>query len=131
METTESIALIRSFIGACVRANPEEFANYLAEDATWWNAPWKPIKGREAIRETLRRGAEQMAALPWEIVHIVADGDLVMVERVDNFLQGETRVSVPCVGVFELRDGKIAAWRDYWDLRQFERQLAKTPLAQE
>ena len=27
------------------------------------------------------------------------------------------------MGVFELRDGKIAAWRDYWDLRQFEQQL--------
>jgi limonene-1,2-epoxide hydrolase len=37
--------------------------------------------------------------------------------------RGGTRVSVPCMGVFELRDGRIAAWRDYWDLGQFERQL--------
>jgi len=129
MERAESIALIRSFIEACVRADPDEFAGYFTEDAIWWNAPWKPIKGREAIRETLRRGAEQMTALPWEIRHIVADGDIVMAERVDNFLAGETRVSVPCVGVFELRDGKIAAWRDYWDLKQFEQQMAKNPPA--
>jgi limonene-1,2-epoxide hydrolase len=27
------------------------------------------------------------------------------------------------MGIFELRDGKIAGWRDYWDLGQFERQL--------
>lgn len=129
MEKAESIALIRSFIEACARADPDEFAGYFTEDATWWNAPWKPIQGREAIRETLRRGAEQMAALPWEIVHIVADGDLVMAERVDNFRVGETRISVPCVGVFELRGGKIAAWRDYWDLQQFERQMPKPPSA--
>jgi limonene-1,2-epoxide hydrolase len=127
MEKAESIALIQSFIEACVRADPDEFASYFTEDATWWNAPWKPIQGREAIRETLRRGAEQMAALPWEIVHIVADGDLVMAERVDNFRVGETRISVPCVGVFELRGGKIAAWRDYWDLQQFERQMPRPP----
>ena len=98
MEKAESIALIRSFIEACVRADPDEFAGYFTEDATWWNAPWKPIQGREAIRETLRRGAEQMAALPWEIVHIVADGDLVMAERVDSFRVGETRISVPLRG---------------------------------
>ena len=131
MDSAESIALIRRFIEACVRPEPEEFAGYFTEDAIWWNAPWKPVKGREAIRDTLRRGAERMVALPWEIRHIVAEGDIVMTERVDNFRVGETRVSVPCMGIFELRHGKIAAWRDYWDLQQFERQLAATPLTRE
>jgi len=129
MGSAESTALIRRFLEACVRADPDEFASYFTEDAQWWNAPWKPVKGREAIRETLRRGSEGMKALPWEIRHIVADGDIVMVERVDNFLVGDTRISVPCMGIFELRDGKIAAWRDYWDLHQFERQLPPKPAA--
>ena len=120
---SENVALIRRFLEACVRADPDEFAGYFTEDAIWWNAPWEPVEGREAIRETLRRGADRMIALPWEIRHIVADGDIVMVERVDNFQVRERRVSVPCMGIFELRQGKIAAWRDYWDLQQFERQL--------
>jgi len=30
---------------------------------------------------------------------------------------------VPCIGTFEPRDGKIAAWRDYWDLKSFEAQM--------
>jgi limonene-1,2-epoxide hydrolase len=124
MDRVESIALIRRFVEACVRAEPEEFANYFTEDATWWNSPWQPVKGREAIRETLRRGAERMVAVPWEIRHIVADGEIVMTERVDNFIIGERRVSVPCMGIFELRGGRIAAWRDYWDLQQFESQLS-------
>ncbi|MGA2119137.1 MAG: nuclear transport factor 2 family protein [Bryobacteraceae bacterium] len=119
----ERIALIRRFLDACVRADPEEFASYFTADAVWWNAPWKPVKGREAIRETLRRGAERMVALPWEIRHIVADDEIVMVERVDHFLVQQTHVTVPCMAIFELRDGKIAAWRDYWDLLQFQRQM--------
>ncbi len=125
MKNADNIELIRNFIQACVRANADEFAGYFTDDAVWWNAPWQEVKGREAIRETLQRGAQRMVALPWEIVNIMADSDIVMTERVDNFLVGETRVSVPCMGIFELRDGKIAAWRDYWDLRQFERQLPK------
>jgi limonene-1,2-epoxide hydrolase len=125
LEKDDSIALIRRFIEACVRADPEEFASYFTEDAIWWNSPWQPVKGRDAIRETLRKGAQQMTALPWEIRHIAADGDVVMTERVDHFMVGNTRVSVPCMGVFELRDGKIAAWRDYWDAKQFESQLPR------
>ena len=123
MNNAESIVLIRNFVDACVRAHPDEFASYFAEDATWWNSPWRSIQGREAIRETLRRGAARMKALPWEIRYIVADGDVVMTERVDHFLVGSDPVSVPCMGIFELRNGKITAWRDYWDLRQFEAQL--------
>jgi limonene-1,2-epoxide hydrolase len=126
MDNARSIELVRRFFEACVRADPDEFAGYFTEDAVWWNAPWQPIKGREAIRETLRRGAERMTALPWEVRYIVAEGEVVMTERVDHFLVGEARVSVPCMGILELRDGKIAAWRDYWDLQQFERQMPAT-----
>jgi limonene-1,2-epoxide hydrolase len=123
LQNLESVTLVWEFIETCVRADPDEFASYFTEDAIWWNSPWPPVKGRDAIRETLRRGAKRMTALPWEIRHIAADGQVVLTERVDNFLVGGTRVSVPCMGVFELRDGKIAAWRDYWDLKQFEAQL--------
>ena len=123
MNKPENIALIERFIDACARADLDEFASYFTEDAVWWNAPWNAIHGRAAIRETLRRGAARMTALPWEIRHIVANGDIVLTERIDHFVVGDTRVSVPCMGIFELRDGKIAAWRDYWDLQQFERQL--------
>ena len=123
MGNSKNVGIIRRFIDACVRADVDEFAQYFTDDAVWWNSPWEPVQGREAIRETLRRGAQSMTALPWDVRHIVADGDVVLTERVDHFLVGETRVSVPCMGVFELRDGKIAAWRDYWDLRKFEAQL--------
>ena len=123
MDSAQAVTLIRQFIDACVRADCDEFASYFAEDAEWWNAPWEPVRGREAIRETLRRDAQHMKALPLEMRRIVAEGDVVMTERVDHFMVGETRIGVPCMGIFELRDGKIAAWRDYWDLRQFERQL--------
>ena len=123
MENSANILLIRQFLEACVRADLDEFASYFCEDAIWWNSPWPPVSGRAAIRETLRIGASRMTALPWEINHIMADDNIVMTERVDHFQVGDNCVSMPCMGIFELRDGKIAAWRDYWDLRTLEAQL--------
>jgi len=131
LDNSESIAFIRRFLEVCVRADAEEFASYFNEDAVWWNAPWRPIQGRDAIREAMRRGAGGMRALPWDIRHILADGNVVVTERIDHFLVGENRISVPCAGVFELRDGRISAWRDYWDLRQFEAQLPNSAPANE
>ncbi|MFZ0706424.1 MAG: limonene-1,2-epoxide hydrolase family protein [Candidatus Korobacteraceae bacterium] len=123
MANATAIVIIRDFIDACVRADVDEFMSYFTEDAVWWNAPWKEISGRTAIGQALQKGKEQMKALPWEVRHIVADGNIVMTERVDNFEVQGKRVSVPCMGIFELRDGKIAAWRDYWDLKSFEAQM--------
>ena len=123
MENAESVVLIRQFMEVGVRADLDEFVSYFCEDAIWWNWPWPPIKGRAAIREALRIGAGRMTALPWDIHHIVADDDVVMTERVDHFQVGDKRISVPCMGIFELRNGKIAPWRDYWDLKTFEAQL--------
>ena len=60
-----------------------------------------------------------------EIVHLAAHGNRVFTERVDRFRFGEKRVELPCAGVFEIRDGKIAAWRDYFDLATWQRQTGQ------
>ena len=57
-------------------------------------------------------------ALAWEIRHIVAADNVVLTERVDIFQIGDTRIRVPCMGVFELCAGQIVAWRDYWERTQ-------------
>jgi len=48
---------------------------------------------------------------------IVADGDLVLTERVDHLFDGSGRrlASLRVSGTFELKGGRISAWRDYFD----------------
>jgi limonene-1,2-epoxide hydrolase len=48
----------------------------------------------------------------------------VLTERVDAFISGERTIELPVMGTFEVRDGLIAAWRDYFDLNQFLSQAA-------
>ena len=40
-------------------------------------------------------------------------------ERVDRFRAGDTWLELPVCGVFEVRDGRITLWRDYFDLATF------------
>ena len=62
--------------------------------------------------------------MSWEVLNQVAAGDIVMNERVDRFKAGEKSVEIPVVGVFRVVDGKIAEWRDYFDLGMWQKQMA-------
>jgi limonene-1,2-epoxide hydrolase len=48
-----------------------------------------------------------------------------MTERVDFFTREDgTKVSLPMMGVIEVHDRLIVAWRDYFDLAQFTSQVS-------
>lgn len=44
-----------------------------------------------------------------------ASGDVVFTEREDVLWRGDVEARLPICGVFEMRGGKIAGWRDYFD----------------
>jgi limonene-1,2-epoxide hydrolase len=56
----------------------------------------------------------------------VQSGDVVFHEGTENYVRNDRRVSLPYVGVFEFKDGKIIGWRDYFDYATLQKQLAAT-----
>ena len=60
-----------------------------------------------------------------EVKFIAEDANgVVLTERIDAFEFGDKGVALPVMGTFEIEGGKIARWRDYFDLREFENQMA-------
>jgi limonene-1,2-epoxide hydrolase len=47
---------------------------------------------------------------------------VVFNERIDVFQMGGKKVELPVAGVFVVTNGKISAWRDYFDLASFTKQ---------
>lgn len=56
-----------------------------------------------------------------EVLHSAAKGDVVFIERHDDFLADDGSVVVPTdiCSVIEMRDGKMAVIRDYMDTREW------------
>jgi len=48
-----------------------------------------------------------------------------MVERIDITIVNGKEITLPCLGVFEMQDGKIIEWRDYFDLATYTNALKK------
>jgi limonene-1,2-epoxide hydrolase len=113
-------AVVRDFCEAWSRRDVDEILSYFADDAIYHNIPLDPAVGKEAIRALLEFFVPPSSEISFEIVHLAASspgGDVVHTERVDRFLMGDRNVVLPVAGVFEIRDGKIAAWRDYFDMQ--------------
>lgn len=111
--------IVREFCAAFTRLDVNELLGYFTPDATYHNIPIDPAVGHEAIGALLTMFTGMAKSIDFQIRHLVADGDVVLTERVDVFDMGDKTVSLPVMGTFELRDGKIIAWRDYFDLQQF------------
>jgi limonene-1,2-epoxide hydrolase len=116
--------LIRSFCAGWADGDVEALMGYFTEDAVYHNIPVDPVKGRDEIKATILGFTAGVEKIEFRVAHMVADGPVVMTERVDVFTTSDKVIELPVMGVFEVRDGKIAAWRDYFDLNQFMSQLA-------
>jgi len=111
--------IIREFIEAWSRLDPAELASYFAEDGVYHNIPTGPVAGRENVQNMIAGFIAAWTETEWEILQLVSSGDVVMAERVDHTKAGDKVVDLPCTGVFELENGKIRVWRDYFDLATY------------
>jgi limonene-1,2-epoxide hydrolase len=116
-------AFVAAFVDAWPRRDAEVLVSFFAEDAVYENGPLEPVHGRSAICATLREFMAMGGDVDVDMRHMVAEGSIVMTERVDFFAAGGRRISLPVMGIFEVRDGVICAWRDYFDLNQFSSQM--------
>jgi limonene-1,2-epoxide hydrolase len=117
-------AIIRAFCAEWDVESPDAaaLAAYFTDDAVYHNIPVQPVNGREAIEKTLAGMSGAFHSKGWEVLAIASSGNIVFTERVDRFDVGGKPVVLPVAGVFELRDGKIAAWRDYFDMATWQQQ---------
>ena len=109
--------VVRGMIAACEARDLDKVLTYFHVDAVYHNVPIPAVQGHEAIRGMLAGFLDAAARVEWKTHHTLSNGtDLVMNERTDCFDLPAGKLELPVMGVFEVRDGKIAAWRDYFDM---------------
>ena len=120
MDQTQTVL---GFIAAWNARDLDRIAAGLAEDVVYHNIPVQPLRGREAVRAAVGPLLESCSAIDWEVHHIAATADgLVLTERTDRFVRDGQESSIRVMGTFEVKDGLIVAWRDYFDMAQWRRQ---------
>lgn len=125
--------LVLDFIHAAYgeHMNVDAMTALMAEDFVWQlHVPLSPVVvGRDAARAELEKhnGLSTGMIEGSEIRTIVSNADTVVVERVDVNSMNGVAVTFNVTAIFEVRDGAIAHWREYWDTSHVARQLGIDP----
>ncbi|MCV7413169.1 limonene-1,2-epoxide hydrolase [Mycobacterium florentinum] len=115
--------LVRDFLGSWQARSLENICSGFADDAVYHNVPVAPIEGIAGIRAVFQAFLDAFADAKLDILSLAAAPGLVLVERIDYFTMNDGRkVVLPVTGVFEVKNGKIARFSDYFDLADFEAQ---------
>jgi limonene-1,2-epoxide hydrolase len=115
---------VRAFIAAWEARALDDILALMTPDARWLNVGLPESVGIDAIRAAIAPFVQQASSVRWTVHHIAeTPSGAVLTERTDVFEMGGKTLTAPVMGVFEFRDGKIAAWRDYFDLPGFQKQM--------
>jgi limonene-1,2-epoxide hydrolase len=127
MTSDESRKVVATLWDRLYRKDWAGVAACIADDGLYQDvpAPDRGAVGPANVVKRLRVGLDPVVRFEHELHRSVAEGGTVMLEHTEtwHFETGEKVVN-PFVTVHVVRDGKVALWRDYWDLQKL---LAQAP----
>ena len=116
--------IVTAFINAIEAKDLDAALALVAEDCEYDNVPMGKVYGIDEMRLRLERVVDRSDLVEWVIFRQAAAGSVVFNERLDRFKIGDKLIEIPLAGVFEVTDGKITLWRDYFDLATYRDQMA-------
>ena len=122
---TDAEKIVTDFCNAWPRKNVEELLAFFTDDAVYHNIPLESAKGKDAIRGVINTFLPMARSLHFKVLNSAGNGNIVFNERVDIFDLGNGKtISLPVAGVFEVTGSKISAWREYFDMATYTKQMS-------
>jgi len=113
--TPSPLDVVHAFLKAMETLDYDTALPYIAETCEYENMPMGKVHGPAGVRSVLEPFFAPTLENEFKILRELAQGPLVFVERLDRHRIAKGWVELPVNGVFEVHDGKITLWRDYFD----------------
>lgn len=120
----DSARTIENFLTAMQNHDIDGAGAALDENLVYQNVGFPTIRGRARAMK-LFRSMQGRAGFEVKIHRIAVNGSTVLTERTDALVFGRVRLQFWVCGVFEVTDGRITLWRDYFDMFDFTKALAR------
>ena len=126
--SARDIAVVEAFFDAFRGLDTDAALALMADDIVYQNVPFPADRGKPAVTRTLQAFGRFVTGFEVELRHIAARDGIVLTERVDILTGPLLFLDLPVCGTFEVRDGRITLWRDYFDLAGAGAKLLVSPI---
>lgn len=109
------IDIVRSFLAAMAIKDYDAGLPFIAADCAYHNMPMAKVHGPAGVRAVLEPFFAPTLENEFLILRSATDGAIVFTERLDRHRLEKGWVELPVTGVWEVRDGQIRLWHDYFD----------------
>ena len=116
--------IVNLFISKIESRELDAALEHVSDDCYYDNVPIGDMNGKADMLKFLSGLLKGEGPVEFEVVRQTCSGNTVMNERLDRFNTASGRsIELPVMGVFEINEGLITFWRDYFDNGMFLRQL--------
>jgi len=117
MTTPSNLAIVRQFMKLMEPLNYDAALKLVSTSVEYTNPPpIGTVSGAAGIRAVLEPFFAPTLENEFRVIRESASGSIVFLERLDRHKLADKWVELPVTGVFEVRDGLITSWRDYFDM---------------
>ena len=106
----------KRFLGAMEVLDYDNALTMIADNCEYTNPPpLGTVHGPAGVRGVLEPFFAPTIENEFRILREAVNGPVVVLERLDRHRLADKWVELPVTGVFEVHDGLITYWRDYFD----------------
>lgn len=113
---TTPMATVEAFLDAFAAMDFDTALAHLADDCEYTNIPLSTARGHQGVRDVLEPFFAPIHENEFVVLRRADAGPVVFVERLDRHRLDHGWRELPVNSVFEVHDGRITVWRDYFDL---------------
>jgi limonene-1,2-epoxide hydrolase len=125
-ESTESdTAIVEKFLYALRDKDLDSAERLLDDNLVYQNVGFPTIRGGRRAMKLFAGMQRPSLGFDVKFHKIAAHGGAVLTERTDAVIVGRVRVNFWVCGVFEVHEGRITLWRDYFDMFDVTKAIAR------
>lgn len=114
--TASPSEIVRQFMKLMEPLNYDDALKLVADTCDYTNPPpIGTVRGPAGVRAVLEPFFKPTLENEFQILREAAAGPVVILERLDRHRLADKWVELPVTGVYEVHDGLITYWRDYFD----------------
>lgn len=111
---TANEEIVNEFCATWESMDIEKLLSFLSDDIVFRMIDTAPfVEGKDALREGIGGFLSTRKSARFEMIRSQVMGNIVVNERIDHFGREDGNDAFNVVGVFLVKNGKIAEWRDY------------------